>query len=133
MMNEPVDAAAVAAPPAAPMGQAPAGGMGGEGGMSPQMLMQMLQTLPEEQRNAMMQQLQQLPPDQLAQLMQAAVGQGGMPGGGQGGPPPGAIQVTQEEMASVENLEAMTGSSRIQAVQVSLVYSCLVYSLFSLV
>lgn len=90
---------------------------GGEGEMpNPMQLIQMLQMLPPEQREAAAQslgmtseQLQAfsqmiatLPPDQLQRLMREAGGGGG----GGGGPPPGAnvIRLTEEEMNAVNRL-----------------------------
>lgn len=118
MMNEPI----TEAPPA----QAPAGGMPGMGGMpaaggdmpNPVQMLQMLQMLPPDQREAAAQslgmtseQLQSfsqmvasLPPDQLQRLMgDAARAQAG---GAGGGVPPGAnvVRLTDEEMQAVNRL-----------------------------
>ena len=49
--------------------------------------------------------MQSMPPEQLAQMM-----------GGASGPPPGAIQLTREEMDAVQRLQDL-GYSQQQAVQ----------------
>lgn len=141
MMNEPINASPPAAPtaaggqagnPMADMTGAMAGMGGGAGGRpNPAMLMQLLATLPPEQRAAfatqlglsaeqlqgLMAALQQVPPDQLAAMMNQMGGEeGGLPGMGGGGPPPGSIALTQEEMAAVNRLQEL-GFSQSQAAQ----------------
>ena len=142
MMNEPitpgpapVPTPATAPPSATATASTPgtdAGGMGAGGslGQNPQALLQMLQTLPPEQRQAFaaqmgmqpeqlqgfMQALAELPPDQLAAMLGGPGGPGG-PGAPAGsGHPPGTIQLTQAEMDAVERLESF-GFSRQQAAQ----------------
>lgn len=117
MMNEPISEAA--AVPQQQLGQQqqmpPA--LGPDGQPNPMQLIQMIQSLPEEQRAAAAQslgmspeQLQQfsqmmssLPPDQLQQLMGQAGQMGGRAGGG---PPAGAniVRLTDEEMNAVTRL-----------------------------
>jgi len=115
MMNEPIGspAPAPAAPPAQPQQGMGAGlqGMGNPAGM-----IAALGALPPEQRAAFAQsmgispeQLQQMiqlmasmPPQQLQQMLGAGLGQMGGMGGA---PPPGAITLTQDELASVRRLQ----------------------------
>lgn len=108
LMNEPITEQP-------PQNQDFGAGAGAGGDMpNPMQLIQMLQMLPPEQREAAAQslgmtseQLQafsqmiaSLPPDQLQRLMRESGG------GGLGGPPPGAnvIRLTEEEMAAVNRL-----------------------------
>ena len=129
MMNEPIAASPPAAPAApaqgAPAGMNPMANAGGQPNMAA--VLQQLASLPESQRGEMarqlglpegaleglMQMMQQMPPEQLAQMMDGMGGPGG-PGGG--GPPPGAIQLTREEMDAVERLQSL-GYSQQQAAQ----------------
>jgi len=143
MMNEPVTSAPAASPtPAAAAGTPPApggglpGGLGGlMGGMAnPADIAGLLNNLTPQQRNDMAQamgmtpqqleattqMIQNMPPEAMAQIaaqMGGAGGPGGMGGGG-GGAPPGAhvIQLTQEDMESVNRLTAL-GFDRNEAAQ----------------
>lgn len=102
-------------------------GMGGENGPSPQQLAQMLQSMPEAQRNQLLSTLVGLPLEQVeqfsGQLIQAlASGTApGMPGAGGGAMPPGAqrIELTAEEAANLNQLVEM-GFERNEALQVFL-------------
>lgn len=103
------------------------GGLTGEGdGPSPQQLAQILQAMPEQQRNQLLGALVGLPPDQVqqfsGQLIQA-LASGAPPGmgGGLGGVPPGAqrIELTAEEAANLNQLVEM-GFDRNEALQVFL-------------
>ena len=150
MMNEPIEEGAgagaagagagapLANPFAAMAGMEGLGGMEGlpgmdgqGGGPTPQQLAQILQAMPEGQRNQLLAALVGLPPEQVqqfsGQLIQALAsgaapgmgGMGGMPGAG--GVPPGAqrIELTAEEAANLNQLVEM-GFDRNEALQVFL-------------
>lgn len=106
-----------------------AGGAEGQNGPSPQQLAQILQAMPEQQRNQLLAALVGLPPEQVqqfsGQLIEAlasgaAPGLGGM-GGLAGAPPPGSqrIELTAEEAANLNQLVEM-GFERNEALQVFL-------------
>lgn len=117
MMNEPISA--TPAPTTAPAAAAPGFG----GAPSPQAMLQMIASLPPEQRAAfassmgmqphelqgVMQMMASMPPEYLQQALQGMGGQGG-------GPPPGSIALTQAEMDAVNRLMAL-GFSQAQAAQ----------------
>jgi UV excision repair protein RAD23 len=128
MMNEPVSATPPAAPATGaagvPGGMPDMGGMGGNPLANPAAMMAMLSQLPEAQRaefaqqmgispdqlNQLMTVFQSMPPEQLQEMMARG------PGGNGGGPPPGSIALTAEEMESVTRLQAL-GYSQAQAAQ----------------
>jgi UV excision repair protein RAD23 len=130
LMNEPITntpAPAPAAPVPAPLAGAPGGmpGMPGmpAGGPNPAEIFALLGAMPAAQRaqfaqsmglsadqlNMAMQMMSSLPPEQLQQVMSGI-------GRGAGGPPPGTITLTHEEMESVNRLMAL-GFSQQQAAQ----------------
>lgn len=134
MMNEPIEEGAAPATGDATSAVAGAGmgldalggleGMDGQG-PSPQQLAQMLQAMPEPQRNQLLGALTGLPLEQVGafsqQLIQAlasGAAPGGMPMGGM--PPAGPrIQLTEEEAANLNQLVEM-GFDRTEALQVFL-------------
>lgn len=129
MMNEPI----TEAPPAAAATN-PISAGGGLGGMpDPAAMMQMLASMPPQQRamfaqqlgmapeqlEGVMQMMASMPPGQMENILNQA-GMGGMGGGmggmGRGADPPGVIRLTQEEMESVNRLVAL-GFTQQQAAQ----------------
>lgn len=122
LMNEPITAAA---PAPAPVVQQPAaagmpGGLANPAqmiqllaSMQPAQRAQFAQTLglSPEQLNMFMQMVATMPPEQLQQMLASGLGPGGA-----GGPPPGAITLTHEEMESVNRLVAL-GFTQQQAAQ----------------
>ena len=118
-----------------------AGALGGLGNTpNPAQLVQMLNAMPPQARAQMAQQLgmtpeqlqqfqqmmAQMPPGQLQQMMQQMGGMGGGGGGGgqggQGGLPPGAVRVnlSPDDQAAIQRLEAMGLGSRNEIIQVYL-------------
>ena len=128
-MNEPI----TEAPPAAAATN-PISAGGGLGGMpDPAAMMQMLASMPPQQRamfaqqlgmapeqlEGVMQMMASMPPGQMENILNQA-GMGGMGGGmggmGRGADTPGVIRLTQEEMESVNRLVAL-GFTQQQAAQ----------------
>lgn len=103
--------------------------------IDPQMLMQlmaMVQQMPPEQRAALLaqtgineQQLQALAPmmQQMAQnpamMQQMMGGMGGLPGAGQGGPPPGTVQIqlSPEDVAAIDRIADITQRDKNECLQ----------------
>jgi len=123
MMNEPI----TEAPPAVAANPITAGGPGGM--PDPAAMMQMLASMPAQQRamfaqqlgmapeqlEGVMQMMASMPPGQMENILNQA-GMGGMGGMGRGADPPGVIRLTQEEMESVNRLVAL-GFTQQQAAQ----------------
>jgi len=127
MMNEPI----TEAPPTAAATNPISAGGGGLGGMpDPAAMMQMLASMPPQQRamfaqqlgmapeqlEGVMQMMASMPPGQMENILNQAGMGGGMGGLGRGADPPGVIRLTQEEMESVNRLVAL-GFTQQQAAQ----------------
>lgn len=134
MMNEPIvenPVPSAAVPPTPPSPASPAGGLAGALG-DPSQVMQLLASLPPQQRAQFAQSaginpqeleellviLNSLPPEQRQQFLGGALGAlGGGMGGGMGGRSPAhVVRLTEEEMAAVNRLTEL-GFSRQQAAQ----------------
>lgn len=136
MMNEPIGtgAPAQAAPSQAPRQQGGMPGMGMDaGGMDPlaglaqmpaaqRAMMAQQMGIPPQQLEQVLQMMSAMSPEQRAALQQQALQQGGM--GGMGGVPganrPGTIQVqmSPQDMENVRQIQALTGASQDEIVQI---------------